>query len=285
VSIDWLKQEHTPLFANIFWQAPQAKTQAKKLLIIGGHSKQFSQTVEIYQAAVAAGIGEAKVVLPLSLKPIVGNQPDVLFANTTKSGSLGKAALAELKSYSSEVDGIIFSPEISYNAETITLIESLLQELSLPIFFGNLLIDMFAHNAKVLVEREGVVFSATKAFLKLASNLKINIKIAPQTSLLNKLGLLKEFSNSYPIDTMMVEDPLMVASGGKLSATPARYLGEESTALSMGVGATFWLQHNQHFEALTSAALVIARSLKLPGQGSAITLASLKQTIREFTVE
>src|SRR3989344_4370866 len=139
---DFLKQANEPAFPKIFWNKPVSRKAAKSLLIIGGHAKQFSGTQTAYQAALAAGIGEAKGVLPDSLRKFVGPLPDAILAPSSKSGSIAKIAAADIIAASKAVDSVLFADELSHNSETISLVEQLLTEISKPVILSQTVIEI-----------------------------------------------------------------------------------------------------------------------------------------------
>lgn len=248
----WHKQKDNPLFPNIFWEAPLNRNQAKKLLIIGGHAKQFSDTVGLYQHALAAGIGSAKVVLPDSLRKLIGNQPDCLFVASNPSGSIAKDTVQEILEYSNECDGVIFSSELSHNTETISLLETLFTEIAKPIFFSSNVLGMLAFQPGLLLSGNKVLVSDMKHLIKLANSLDFPITIKTQSSIINKVELITKFTTEYNLGILLIESPIITAFEGQVCVTevPNTKVG---TPEILATVATFWLQHSKKFEALSSA--------------------------------
>src|SRR5688500_9831802 len=121
--VEILKQKDQPLFPNVLWDKPVNKTAAKKLLIIGGNQQRFQKVQQAYQFAKAAGIGEAKVLLPDSSEPSLGELPDALFAPSTPAGSMDKSAIEMIQKLSKEVDGLLLIGDLTKNPSTIALLE------------------------------------------------------------------------------------------------------------------------------------------------------------------
>jgi NAD(P)H-hydrate repair Nnr-like enzyme with NAD(P)H-hydrate dehydratase domain len=91
---NWLKQvADKPLFPDLLWSRPENKRQAGKLLIVGGNLHGFAVPMAAYNAATAAGIGSARVILPEKLKKALGTSfTEAEFAPSTPSGSLSRQA-------------------------------------------------------------------------------------------------------------------------------------------------------------------------------------------------
>ncbi len=254
---DWLKQTDEPLFPDIFWEVPLNRAQAKKLLIVGGHAKQFAETVGLYQYALAAGIGSARVVLPDSLRKLIGSQPDCLFVESNPSGSISKNACTEILAYASECDGIIFSSELSHNTETISLLETLFTEITYPIFFSSNVLEMLSFQPELMLGNERVLVTDTKRLTRFADKIHLPITIKLQDSILNKIDFMTNITNTYPLALILDESPLIIATEGQVSSTELNQNTASSGELIAKM-AVFYLQHTNHFKALTSAAYALA---------------------------
>ncbi|MDO8591435.1 MAG: hypothetical protein Q7R60_00720, partial [bacterium] len=69
----WLKQtKDKPLFPDLLWSRPENKRLAGKLLVVGGNLYGFSAPGTAYGAALKAGVGTARVLLPDKLQKTVG---------------------------------------------------------------------------------------------------------------------------------------------------------------------------------------------------------------------
>lgn len=253
MSEPWNKQLDKPLFPNIFWEAPLNRNQAKKLLIVGGHAKQFAETVGLYSYAMAAGIGSAKVVLPDSLRKLIGSQPDCLFVESNPSGSISKNSATEILAYASECDGVIFSSELSHNTETISLLETLFTEISKPIFFSSNVLEMLTFQPNLVLNTNKILVSETKNFMKFANTLKFPITIKAQSSIINKVELITSFTNEYGLGILLAEDPIITAFDSQICVTEVQNTKINIPEI-LAITATFWIQHDNKFEALTSAA-------------------------------
>ena len=89
-----------PLFPDIEWSKPEQRSQAGKLLIIGGNKLGFVAVASAYETATKAGIGESRVALPDVLKKAIDPGAfDTVYAASNPSGGFSKEALSELKGY------------------------------------------------------------------------------------------------------------------------------------------------------------------------------------------
>src|SRR5688572_145008 len=175
-STDLAKQASEPLFPDIFWNRPLNRRAAKKLLIIGGHAKQFSQTQQCYLAAKASGIGEAKVVLPEGTRKYIKGAPDCVFVAQTKSGSFAKTAYEEIKGFIKESDGVLLAGEFSQNSETISLLEQLLTDAKKPLVISAEIIESMIFNPPALFSQPSrLLLAPTKLLLSLAGKLDLPI--------------------------------------------------------------------------------------------------------------
>ena len=282
-STDLVKQFEKPLFPDIFWNRPLNRQTAKKLLIIGGHSKQFSQTQASYSAAKASGIGDAKVVLPESTRKYVKSVPDCLFVAETKSGSLAKAAYPQIKAFIKESDGVLLAGESSINSETTSLMEHLLVETKKPLIISNELVATMLYRPQSLRSHPNrLVLAPTKLLLKLADALKLAIKLQAG-GLPAKNALLGALAADTKLDIILLGHELMVSSGTKTSVTNVDDFLPDMFGLTRGVFATFYLQHADKFQALTTAAYVLSKVSKLKNQGLASSLKNLKHTIDTYS--
>src|SRR5438034_11126943 len=104
----WLRQEAgKPLFPELEWSQPENRTQAGKLLIIGGNLHGFAAPAEAYAEAVKAGIGTARVLLPDALQKTVGRvlENGAFASSTPASGSFSQKALGERLTDAAWADG------------------------------------------------------------------------------------------------------------------------------------------------------------------------------------
>ncbi|MBI3983876.1 hypothetical protein HY346_01100 [Candidatus Microgenomates bacterium] len=246
-----------PLFADVLWSKPVNRKAAKKLLIVGGHLGNFRQVQSVYTAAIKAGIGEAKVVLPDKLRPALGNHPDCLFVASTNSGTLAKAALAEIKVYAEASDGLLLGPDLSQNAETITLVEQILLDFKTDICLSSEAIHLMLFNADAIsFALNRLLVAPTKLLVKLAAKYRTPVTIRPDGGLLNQVNLLEALGNMVPAAYVLAATDLLVWSDGQVSHTALKTWYEPTL---LGYLFTHYLQQPDKFKGLTTAAYELSQ--------------------------
>ena len=142
----WQKQGDQPLFDDALWAKPERKSQAGKLLIVGGHLHGFDQAALAYQNSVEAGIGQVKVVLPDKLKPILGKSLDqAVFVPSTASGTMAKSASQPLAAFVDWSDTVLVI-QTGDNSETALLVTDLVGERPKPMVITDEVINNVKHD-------------------------------------------------------------------------------------------------------------------------------------------
>ncbi len=254
----WQKQtSKEPLFPELIWSRPENNRLAGKLLIIGGNLHGFAAPAEAYQAAVKAGIGTAKVLLPDALKKLVGPMiENGEYAPSTPSGSFSQKALAELLELSAWADAVLLAGDLGRNSETAILLEKFLSKSSLPVVLTKDSVDYYNHMPEVLLKRPKTVLVITIAQLqRLTKALAYPKAVRFSMDLLPLVELLHELSVKYPASIVIKHNNyLLVAVKGQVSSTKLDKplpIWRVKTAAAVGV---WWLQNStKPFEALTTA--------------------------------
>lgn len=238
----WLKQDREPLFPDVAWNRPEQKARAKKLLIVGGHAHGFDQVGRLYQAALNAGIGQAKVVLPLSMKRLVGSElPDTVFADLTPGSSATTSAIASLKAYSDWADGIMFT-QTGNNSHTALLLSGFLRDYIAPLIVTDDLLQLLAHDATLLTQREQTIFvlsfSGLQALVKQSGS---ELGFRHDMGLRPFVLALKHLNQQLraPLNVVF-EQQIVSAYDGKIVSTPRRV--NPDPVMLAGWMATWWLQ-------------------------------------------
>lgn len=122
----WQKQGEKPLFPDLIWNRPENKRYAGKLLIIGGHTGEFSHVAAAFESAQQAGAGHIRILLPESLRKMAQMIPEVEFAPVNKSGSFARTALADWFELSEWADHVLLAGDFGKNSETTTIIDGFL---------------------------------------------------------------------------------------------------------------------------------------------------------------
>lgn len=244
-----VKQTSEPLFPDVLWNQPVSKKAAGRLLIIGGHSQQFSRVQEAYIAAKAAGAGNIKVVLPKALRKTTGALPDCVFVPSNPAGSIAKEAEPEIHNFMSESDAVLLPGEMSQNTETISMLETLIGDGSAPIILADELVRSLLHTTEG-IKNTSVITATPQTLSEFAHKLHIPVYVKTpdlqkEQRLLNALA--EEFSGAIVCHS---QDHVLVSSQGEMSLTSVSEINGVQLAAWLAV---FYMQHTQKFEALTTA--------------------------------
>jgi hypothetical protein len=254
---NWLRQtSETPLFPDILWSRPENRRHAGKLLIIGGNSHGFAAPAAAYSAALKAGIGTARVVLPDSLHKTVGRGVlEAEFAPSTPSGSFSRQALGHLVELSEWADGVLLAGDFGRNSETAVLLESFAQKYSGQLSIAQDAIDYFWNPKSSILNRDNSLLVVNLGKLqKIAKNNRPSTPVLHSMNLHELVTLLADWTNSVPTSFITKHaDNLVVAVKGKVSTTPHKE--EDNWQVELEAYAATWLvqQPDKPFEAITSA--------------------------------
>lgn len=260
----WQKQEAgKPLFPDLLWSRPENRSQAGKLLVVGGNAHGFAAAAEAYQAAAGAGIGTARVLLPDSLQKTVGKVFMAgEYAPSTPSGSFGRQALAELLAMAGWADAVLLAGDFGRNSETAVLLEQFLGKYAGQLTLTKDAVDYFIRTPAVMLERRQTLLVINIAQLqKLGTGAGFTTAFTFDMGVLGLVDALHDFTWQYHISIIVQHlDTLFVAMDGKVSTTRLsreRPVWRVKTAAAAGV---WWLQNpSKPFEALTAAAATQAQ--------------------------
>jgi ADP-dependent NAD(P)H-hydrate dehydratase / NAD(P)H-hydrate epimerase len=162
-SMNWLKQTpDKPLFPDTLWSRPENKRYAGKLLIIGGHKQAFNEVSAAYSAALKAGAGTVRVILPSSLqKMLVKLFPEAEYAASNQIGSFSRQALGTLLDASEWADAVLLAGDFGRNSETAIMLESFIEKFEGRLALSGDSLDYFLSQPQRLVSRENTLLIAT----------------------------------------------------------------------------------------------------------------------------
>ena len=265
----------TPLFPKLLWNRPVSRRAGGRMLIVGGQPGHISEPQTMYAIAEAAGIGECGVILPDSLEKLVGSKGPASFVASNPTGSLGRAALAEIMTLSSDYDSLLLAPEAGNNSETAILLERLAEDARVSrIFYGDALTAL-GFIVGDLVQSDNHLFIVTMAQLfKIAGKLEVGIHIERDSGLLNKLQIIANVVAAGHASYVILGSDIVVASGGQMSVTPLSR--RDTPALQVAAAAllaTSWTQNPaRRYEGLTTGAYIMASTLaKIPADETLTT--------------
>lgn len=216
----WRKQTPgKPLFADVEWSKPERKGQAGKLGIIGGNKLGFAGVAESYQTALHTGVGQARVLLPDSLKRVVPvAATDTVFAASTPSGSLAREALPSMHALADWANGILLAGDAGRNSETTLTYDDFLTYYDGQLVIMRDAVDLMVHSAHELVERDSTTLIASLAQAqKLFRAVHYPKVITFSMTLLAAVETLHKFTITYPITLAVLhKDTLIIASDGEV---------------------------------------------------------------------
>lgn len=259
----WQKQTSSkPLFPDIEWSKPEQRSRAGKLGIIGGNKLGFVSVAESYSAALNAGVGEVRVLLPDVLrKTIPTSITDTVFGATNPSGSLARDAHTDMKVLGEWSDAILMIGDAGRNSETAILYEDFLREYQGPLTLTRDAVDLIKNSSQAIVERPDTLLVVSFAQLQKLFQSVYYPKILTFSMQLTALvEALHKFTTTYPVTIMVLhKDYLLCAKNGDVTSTEwdnpmAIWRGQVATN-----AAVYWLWNSgRSLEAATaSLALVL----------------------------
>ena len=251
---NWLRQTKEPLFPDTLWSRPENKRYAGKLLIIGGHKQSFNEVSAAYSAALKAGIGTVRVILPDSLqKMLVKVFPEAEYAASTPIGSFSRQALGSLLDAADWADGVLLAGDFGRNSETAVLLEGFVEKYTGKLALAGDSIDYFLNQASKLNSRADTLLIASLGQLqKLAAPALIQ-QGADFIKVLEQLSNWVRETNLASVT--LHSNQAIVAYKQQVSTTPFK---KDAPDVTLAAYATVWWlqQPEKHFEALTTAIYV-----------------------------
>jgi len=257
----WRKQTPgQPLFPDIEWSKPEQRSHAGRLAVIGGNKLGFSGVAEAYSTALAAGVGEVRVLLPDVLrKTVPPSITDAIFGSTNPSGSLARDALIEMRTIGEWATGVIMIGDAGRNSETAIVYEDFLQTYSGPLTLTRDAVDLIKNSSSTIVERPNTLLVVSFAQLqKLFQSVYYPKILTFSMQLASLVEALHKFTITYPVSIMVLhKEYLVVAHDGSVTATE----WQNPMAIWRGSVATkataYWLWNpNMPLEAATASLIV-----------------------------
>ncbi|HSX43596.1 MAG TPA: hypothetical protein VLF59_05955 [Candidatus Saccharimonadales bacterium] len=253
----WHRQTDKPLFPELEWSRPETRTQAGKLVIIGGTKHGFAVPAQAYAAALRAGAGSVRVVLPESLRRSIAKLfPEADFAPSTASGSFARTSLNELLGAARWADGVLFPGDLSRNSETSVLLESFLEKFQGAVTLTKDTADLVCEQPHTVLHRpETLLVLAMGQLQKLGSEARFPRAFTSGMGLVALADNLHEFTKRFaPYIVVRQHDQLVVAVGGQISTTKLMHAKPVWRLQVATAASTWWLQNpSKPFPALTTA--------------------------------
>lgn len=257
---DYRLQTAAPLHPKTLWNRPITKKAAGKLLLIGGHPGNFGLLQAAHEAALAAGAGECGVLLPGSLQKVLAGVPDISFASSNASGSLGKAALDQILKLAEDYDAVVLGLNLSNNSETAVLVEALLTRLKLPIVVtGETLLAVKFHPQLISDRPNTLIVSDMLGLYRLAGRLKLALPSG--SGLEAKVAVMAAMAAGRPAYWLHYDGEMIASADNQFSVTPTE-IPEPALPMLVAALGVMWMQHlRQPQEAITTAAFLTAQAI------------------------
>lgn len=252
----WLKQTDKTLFPDASWSRPEQKAQAKRLLIIGGNEHGFEQTGRLYEAAISAGIGQAKVALPFSLKKVVGpKSSDTVFVDLSPTADASQTALNELLTYADWADGVV-GVQLGGNSQTALLITNFAKQLDQNLIVTDDLIETLRHDPETITHRPKTLFILSfKGLLALIKLVKAEVAFSHDMGLRPFVLALRQLNQQLNSNLVVVYEQTIAVAVNDQIVTTTTAKRPDPVMLS-AYCATWWLQQpEQPLAALANAVL------------------------------
>ena len=246
-----------PLFPQLEWSRPENRAQAGKLLIIGGNAHGFAAPAEAYTAAVKAGIGTARVLLPSALQKTVGRVlENGEFAPNTPSGSFSQKALDEFLLQGSWADSVLLAGDLGRNSETAIVIEKFLAKSSLAVTLTKDAVDYATSAPQTILNRQDTLLVLSLSQLqRLGTAAKFTTPISFGMDLFHLSAWLHDFTLEHkPYIVVKHLDHILVAAEGKVSSTKLEEDKQVWRVETAAYTSVWWLQNpSKPFEGITAA--------------------------------
>lgn len=220
----WHRQTtDTPLYPDIEWSRPEQRSQRGRLGIVGGNKLGFAGIAESYTAALNAGAGEVRVLLPDVLKKTIPKvMTDVVFGPTTVSGGLSKDGTGDMIALGHWSSALLFAGDAGRNSETAIAYEDTLRTWDGPAIITRDAVDLIKNGPEFIVSRPQTTLVISFAQLQKLFQMVYYPKVLTfSMQLMQLVEAVHKFTLTYPITLVVLhKDTLVVAHGGEVTTTP-----------------------------------------------------------------
>lgn len=234
------------------------KNLAGNLAIIGGNKLGFAGVAAAYSAALDAGVGQVRLLLPDSLKKTVPRtMNEALFGASTPSGGLSKEARPELLALCSWAQHVLLIGDAGRNSETAIAYEDFIQNYSGPLTITRDAVDLVKNNPTLIAERPYTTLVVSFSQLqKLFQALYYPKVLTFSMQLAYLVEALHKFTLTFPVQLCVLhKDTLLVAYEGQVVSqrwdAPMK-IWRGDVAAKVAAYQTF-SPATQHFEATVSS--------------------------------
>lgn len=253
----WHRQRtDKPFFEKIAWSKPETRTHSGKLLIVGGNKHSLMAPGIAYQAAMKAGAGTARVLLPDAVRKTIGKSFDEgEFAPSNPSGSFSRNALGQVLDSADWADTVLLSGDFGRNSETALLLDDVVDKYGGGLVIVDDGLDYFIDDIGKLTDKDDLVIVAGFSQLqKMTKAGMSSIIVQHSMSLQALVGLLNSWSRETKIKLVTYHNGnLVYADSGLVSTTTAGELSDWRVPLAAYISVWWMQQPKQRFEAITTA--------------------------------
>lgn len=250
--MNWSRQApDKPLFQDVLWSRPENRRYAGKLLIAGGHQQNFNAVSEAYTAALKAGIGTVRVVLPDSLQKMLHKLfPEAEYAASTPIGSFSRQALGTLLDAADWADGVLLAGDFGRNSETAIMLESFAEKYAGLLTAAGDSLDYFVPQPAKLINRSKTLLVGDIAQMQKLAAPQL---IQQNADLVKLLEQISGWVSPNEISVVTVhQNQVIAAYREQISTTPVK---NKPDILNLASYAAVWLlqQPEKPFESVTCA--------------------------------
>jgi ADP-dependent NAD(P)H-hydrate dehydratase / NAD(P)H-hydrate epimerase len=255
----WLRQgADKPLFPELEWSRPENRAHAGKLLVAGGNLHGFAAPAEAYAAAMRAGAGTVRVLLPDAVQKIVGPMLETgeFTASTPVSGSFSQKALNDFLSLAAWADGVLVAGDLGRNSETAILLEKFLAKSQAAVTLTKDAVDYAVSAPHTVLSRSNTALVLSLSQLqRLAVAAKSPRPVTFGMGLLHLIEWLHDFTLQHqPHIVVKHLNNILVAVDGQVSSTTLQTEMAVWRGAITAAAAVWWAQNpGKPYPALTAA--------------------------------
>ncbi len=216
----------------------------------------FAAVGEAYTAAVRAGIGSARVLLPDGLQKTVGKVFAAgEYAPSSASGSFGQKALAEMLALSEWADATLLAGDFGRNSETAILLEKFADKYSGQLTLTHDALDYFTKWDSILDRANTLLVMGFAQLQKIAKISHCTTAFTYEMDFLHLIEALHNFTALHEASIIVKrDDKIFVAVKGLVSSTQLNEEQKIWRVKTASSAAVWWLQNpSKTFEAITTS--------------------------------
>lgn len=251
-----LQDPAKPRYGDMLWSRPETRSQAGKLLVVGGSAAGFAAPAEAYALANKAGAGTIRVALPDSLRRTVGQIFEAgEYVPSTPSGSLAQTALAELLDLAHWSDAVLLAGDFGRNSETAILLESFLNKFTGQVTITGDAVEYLQGLPSLLDRPESLLVTDFSHLQKLFVAAASPTALTSRLDLLHVVEALHAFTVAHQCRILLLHDRTVLAAvDGQVSSTAFSIYNRPELPQLAAAGAVWQMQNpGKLFESLTTA--------------------------------